>query len=261
VTFRTGEASTLSSVLYMGDTASTDPAAPEYDLIAVAGYVAPSSFLSYRALVARFYPEKHIFSITPSADGTAECLDVEKGDAVPAQAGPWLRRMLALKIYRPCVYAQASNMPAVIESLRGIPRSDYRLWVAAWSNDHAVPPGYDAHQFYGTMTGSWDYSVVAADFFPEAHHPILHTLHPPDPEPKIPGSFRAHKQKTEPKPPPVKRLPTHIHPKVAAGGLASAVATAILAVLHAHGAFLTPAESSAIAGGAALIAGYVTKSG
>jgi hypothetical protein len=213
----------------MGDTASARPDIPEYPLVAVAGYVAPSSYLTYRTLVEQFYPHKHILSITPSADGVAEVLDVERGDASPRDAGPWVRSMRARGVYRPCVYAQESNMSAVIESLRSIPRAEYRLWVAAWNSIHEVPPGYDAHQFYGTMTGSWDYSVVSPTFFPASR---------PRRKPSRPA--------------------THIHPKTAAATAGGALLTIIVAIVSPHTG-VTPTEGAGAAGLAAAILAYLKR--
>jgi hypothetical protein len=161
--------------LYMGDTASTSPAPPEYPLVAVAGYVA--GYVSYPSLVERWYPDHHVLSITPNIYNHAEFLDVENGDAVPSQAGPWVREMLNAGVYRPGVYANHSTMPYVQESLRneGLARSEYRLWVADWDGVAEVPEGFDAKQFYGTETGSWDYSVITPDFFaPAAPKPSMH---------------------------------------------------------------------------------------
>jgi hypothetical protein len=220
----------LPEILYMGDTASRSPAEPEYPLIAVAGYVVPSSFLSYRTLVTRYYPHKHILSITPSASETAEVLDVERYDASPDEAGEWVRRMIEEGIYRPCIYAQESNMSLVIESLRGIPRAHYRLWVAAWDGIHDVPPGYDAHQFYGTQTGSWDYSIVNPDFFPEA-------------KPRKPHS----------------RPALSVHPKTAAATAGGALLTVIVAALSPHTG-VTPTEGAGAAGLAAAILAYLKRS-
>jgi hypothetical protein len=216
----------------MGDTASARPDIPEYPLVAVAGYVAPSSYLTYRTLVEQFYPHKHILSITPSADGVAEVLDVERGDASPRDAGPWVRSMRARGVYRPCVYAQESNMSAVIESLRSIPRAEYRLWVAAWNSIHEVPPGYDAHQFYGTMTGSWDYSVVSPTFFPAPHR----------------QRQKAAREKQA----------LAIHPKTAAATVGGALVTLIVAIVHPHTG-VTPTESAGAAGLAAAVLAYLKR--
>jgi hypothetical protein len=157
----------MTEPLYMGDTASTDPAPPVYPLTAWAGYV--SGYVTYPTLLER-HPGGHVLSITPNIYNRADFLDVETGDAVASQAGPWVRQMLADGIYRPGVYAQESRMGLVRQSLDdvGLTRADYRLWVADWDGEHAVPEGYDALQFYGTVSGSWDYSVYLPDFFDAA---------------------------------------------------------------------------------------------
>jgi hypothetical protein len=157
----------MTAPIYMGDTASTDPAPPEYELTAWAGYV--SGYVTYPTLVAN-HPGGHVLSITPNIYNRADGLDVETGDAVASQAGPWVRQMREDGIYRPCVYAQASRMDEIRGSINatGLARADYRLWVADWNGAHEVPAGYDALQFYGTVSGSWDYSVILPDFFAPA---------------------------------------------------------------------------------------------
>jgi hypothetical protein len=217
-------------LITMADTASTNPAPVDRPVGAYAGYV-DGEFQSFTELVHNHWPGHHVFSICVNSAGRAECLDIETGDAIPQDAAPWVARMRAAGVYRPCIYANSSTMPAVIANLRGVPRENYRLWIAAYpGTGENVPAGYDAHQYFGTISGSWDYSVCNPDFFKP--HPV--------------------KKK------PVRR-PTDIHPKVAAATIAGAITTAVEAVLHSHGVgvHLSPAEAGAITTAAAAIAGYV----
>jgi hypothetical protein len=215
--------------LVMQDSISAGALTPGAD--AYAGYVDGNpAFRSFAGIVARFYPKAHCFSITVRG-GEAACADCETGNMTPEQAGPWVREMLHLGHWRPCVYANASTMPAVQASLAGIPRGSYRLWVAAFPGaGPSVPAGFDGHQWadHGPHGENYDRSVLRDDFFPE-----------PKPKPK-----------PVPKP----------HPKVTAAAIAGALVTALQAFAHAHGInllHLTTAESSAITTCAAVLAAYL----
>lgn len=206
------------------------------DAFAVAGYVPPVSpsnrYVTFPAVVERFYPRAHCFSIAVQPWLIAACLDVETGDATPADAPGWYRKAKAAGQWRPCFYANASTMPAVQGELEraGIPRGDYRLWVAAYPGTGVnVPAGMDAHQYtdHGPHGENYDVSVVSDDFFP------------PPPKPK----------KRKPKPP---------HPKVIGASAGAALGAGISAILVAAGVHITPPEASAISTLGAALAGYIT---
>jgi hypothetical protein len=225
---------------YMADTAGSGAPIPD-DCIAVAGYV--DGFESFPRLVHMYYPHKHIVSIAVDPKYNAEFLDVENGAAKVTDVGPWLTRMVGKKLYRPGIYCAMSNMPAVKAQIEGahLKRSDYRLWVADWPDEFAtsarpteVLSGYDAWQFQGTMTGPWDYSILADDFFPD---------------PKAPKR-KARKAK-------VKKA-VKVHPKVAASTLTGALVAAAEAVCIHRGIHLTPAEIGEVSTLAGAIAGYLT---
>jgi hypothetical protein len=97
---------------------------------AYAGYV-DGSFQTFPQLKIRF-PTAHLLSIAVFTNSDADCLDIENGDATPAQAPAWARRQAARGEARPCLYANASTIPAVISALQGagIARSQVRLWSA-----------------------------------------------------------------------------------------------------------------------------------
>lgn len=141
---------------------------------AVAGYVGPPSninrYVTFPAVVARFYSHAHCFSIATHNFLLAACLDVETGDATPDQAPGWYHYALAAGHWRPCFYANASTMPAVKAALvgAGIPRASYRLWVAAYPGTGPnIPAGFDAHQYtdHGPNGENYDISVCTDDFF------------------------------------------------------------------------------------------------
>jgi hypothetical protein len=104
------------------------------DAPAVAGYV-DGNFANYDELVKRFRKARHL-SIAVQADADADCLDVEPGDAVPAQAPRWFHQQKARGLARPCFYTSVSAAEPLIGLLAGagIPRSTYRLWTAHYTN-------------------------------------------------------------------------------------------------------------------------------
>jgi hypothetical protein len=226
----------MTKYLFMADTDSESPA-ESLAVQAYAGYVETS----FDALVAKFGKTHHIFSIAMSASRDAECLDIENGDATAADARAWYLRMRALGKYRPCLYTFEANMDAVKEAMAGIPRSDYRLWIAAWSPEHpeALLDEYDAHQYYGTSTGPYDYSILREDFFPT---PSI----APKPAHNAPKPVKAPKRKL-----------TDIHPKVAAAGIVGAITTAVFAVLKSHGVHVVSDEAGAITTLATAVAGFL----
>ena len=212
---------------------------------AVAGYV-DGRYKDLAELV-RLYPNHRHLSIAVTADHDADCLDIENGDATPAQAPGWVIRQHARGVPRPVLYANLSTMPVVVLRLEqaGIPRKSVRLWMAHFDQHAVIPDGFDAHQYSDTFQGrNVDVSVCLEDFFDV----------PPVPVPV---------RKRRPLPRPVRRQrPKPIHPKVKGAAIGSAIAGAIIGLLHAVGvAHITAAETSAAGVLGALIAGYLTPAG
>lgn len=161
-------------MLTMYDTAgdgSAIPANPQ----AVAGYLDGGNF---NQLVARF-PHAHHLGIATHGQVDGDCLDVENGDASPADVLPWVKRMQAQGRYRPCVYSSLSNgMVAVKTALASLPRSSYRLWVAHWtpgSPPSSVPAGYDGVQWL-PVAFRYDESLLLDSFFAPKPPPTRPTL-------------------------------------------------------------------------------------
>lgn len=220
----------------IGRLASTSPTA-------VAGY--DDGLYNDIAQLEREYPAHHHLSICVFAWDNGDCLDIENGDATPAEAPGWVRRQHARGESRPCLYANESTMPAVKFHLdqAGIPRQSVRLWVAHYDGIAEVPAGYDAKQY----SDHWhnrnvDVSVCLDDFF---------ELAPPRPRPN-PKPPKNRKRKRR-RPIPVKP----IHPKVKGASLAAILATGITAGLNAAGIHLTPAEVGAIVTAIGAAGGYV----
>lgn len=126
---------------------------------------------------ARF-PHARLITIAVSAAHDAMCLDIENGDATPAQAPEWVIRQIGRGLYRPIVYASQSLMPEVIAELtsHGIARAEYRCWTAHYTEPHICSTavckaaGYaaDGTQWAGwpgNSPGPYDISLLAVDFF------------------------------------------------------------------------------------------------
>lgn len=132
---------------------------------AVAGYVG-GSFPTYVEL-NRDFPHANRLSIAVNSREVAECLDVENGDATPAQVASWIESKHSLG-NRPCIYADLSTMPSVIYFLKEakISRNKYRLWVAHYTGVASIPEGFDACQYTQTALGrNLDASICLPGFF------------------------------------------------------------------------------------------------
>jgi hypothetical protein len=103
------------------------------DAPAVAGYVG-GYWPTYLQLVQRF-PRAYHLSIAINAAEDAECLDIERGDAVPDEAPAWVRRQVQRGVRRPVLYSSVSSMQIVLSCLEsaGITRDSVRLWSAHYT--------------------------------------------------------------------------------------------------------------------------------
>jgi len=145
------------------------------DVTAAAGYLS-GRWPTYAALRQRF-PHAHLLSIAVNASEDADVLDVESGDATPAQAIGWVKRQIARKVYRPVIYVQASTMPGLLSALSasGISRSSVRLWSAHYDGPHICGPAScrypgvpacDGTQWTPNALGrNLDESLLLDDFF------------------------------------------------------------------------------------------------
>ena len=145
---------------------------------AAAGYV-DGTWPTYAELATR-YPHTRLLSIAVSAEHDAGCLDVETGDAAPADVPGWYARQRGRGIERPCIYASASVMEAgIIPLVRSgaIARPLVRLWSAHYSGQHICGPrscGGVSIEVDGTQwtDRAWgrdlDESLLLADFFTAA---------------------------------------------------------------------------------------------
>ena len=164
---------------------------------AYAGYV-DGHGPTFQAVKARFGAHAHVLSIAVFPSGNAEALDIESGDATPAQAPAWTRRQHGRGVARPVLYASASVMGSVQSELHraGLARSSYRLWSAHY-NGHAhicgpdtcaYPgvPACDGTQWRDSAPGNngtlIDESLLAGNFFGSGPKPRQET---PQEEPML----------------------------------------------------------------------------
>ena len=137
---------------------------------AVAGYV-DGWYTNIRQVEAHD-PHAHHLSIAVRATDIADCLDIENGDATPAEAPGWWHLATMHGVWRPCLYASIGIIPDVVAALThsGIHRSSYRLWAAHYTDHPHVEPGCDATQWTDKALGrNLDESLCLDTFFPAPH--------------------------------------------------------------------------------------------
>src|ERR1044071_6530712 len=113
------------------------------------------------------FPHAGHVTITVRADADeGDVLDVEAGDATPAEAAAWIRMRHAAGLYRPTVYCSLSVVPDVRRETGSlILGRDYDIWVAKYDRSPAEPPvpGLPAARFAAKQYESdadWDISAV-----------------------------------------------------------------------------------------------------
>lgn len=117
-----------------------DPGKVPFD--ATAGYV-NGRWPSSAGILKRFPNLPHV-SITVNSTGNAMCLDVEPGDATPADVPAWLDRQYARGLTKPVIYCGNGDI-AEVRRLCG-PRP-FWWWSANWTRVAHIDPGADATQW------------------------------------------------------------------------------------------------------------------
>lgn len=114
------------------------------------------------AFRARF-PHATVVEIAVSAsDDLGQVLDVETGDATPAEAPGWVQRRRAAGV-TPTVYCNSSTWPQVKAAFAAAGVAEPEWWIAQYDNDPTLFPGTVAKQY--ADPGPYDLSSVAA-FWP-----------------------------------------------------------------------------------------------
>ncbi len=157
---------------------------------AYAGYVG-GFWPDYSQVKARF-PHARVLSIAISSGEDAECLDIENGDASPADAPAWVKRQHTRGEARPCLYASVAVIPAVLEDLHAarIAWPSVRLWSAHYGAGRHIcgphscnwpgVPALDGTQWTNTAAGEHgslvDESLLLPDFFGTPPKPPVKVL-------------------------------------------------------------------------------------
>lgn len=143
---------------------STNPAGCLDGAQLYAGYI-DGSFRSFAGMVARFPGAIHVPIAVHASTNDGLVLDIERGDATPAQGPGWCSRRRAAGVV-PSVYCSLSEWPAVRAAFRsaGVPEPEY--WIAAYpGNGPNLYAGSVAHQYGGGRNpatgGLYDVSAVA----------------------------------------------------------------------------------------------------
>lgn len=117
--------------------------------------------------IAQRFPGKTVIRVTVTAnDDEGDCLDVENGDATPAQAPGWVQRRRQAGHGGPLVYCSEASWSAVRQAFQaqGVPEPGY--WVAAYPGEGpVVPAGAVGHQYGQGAGGTYDVSVFV-DYLP-----------------------------------------------------------------------------------------------
>lgn len=133
---------------------------------AVAGYTS-GTWPTWFQLAALF-PHAQRVSVAVNTSHIAKCLDIEPGDAVPSQAPGWVLAAEHAGVYRPCLYENASELPAVLANLSAarIPRSSVLIWLADWTFRPGLVSGSDCTQWTDHAFGrNLDESTCAVGFY------------------------------------------------------------------------------------------------
>jgi hypothetical protein len=127
----------------------------------VAGYV-DGDYAWSSADWARFPHSVHVPIAVHSGTDAGIVLDVEAGDATPAESVGWVqtRRRAGAD---PTVYCSRSVWPSVRAAFQAAKVAEPHYWIADYDGDTAIPAGAVAHQY--ESGAHWDLSSVA-DYWP-----------------------------------------------------------------------------------------------
>lgn len=142
------------------------------DATMVASYTQGGKFPSnYQEMVTLFPKATHV-SICVFDTGTAQVLDVETGDATPAQSVGWVKRMRSLGV-DPTIYCNTSTWPQVVNEFNMAGVTLPHWWSAQYDNVAILdtPPAV-AKQYTdrADIGNPFDVSIVA-DYWPGVDPP------------------------------------------------------------------------------------------
>ena len=125
----------------------------------VAGYV-DGLYTWSAANWARFPKSVKVRVAVFSQTNDGQVLDVEPGDATPAQSVDWvlMRRRAGVD---PTVYMNSSTWPTVRAAFQARGVAEPHYWVAQYDGVASIPAGAVAKQYYNNNDLGYDLSVVA----------------------------------------------------------------------------------------------------
>lgn len=148
-------------ILYDSTNAADIPASAQ----AVAGYV--NGAYAWTNADWHYWSKVPTLRIDVLNQGVGNVLDVERGDATPADAPLWLNRARARGIALPLIYCSLAAFPAVIDAFArtGVPEGGY--WIADWTGlAHQVTPPASIVQYADPAHGSGGHYDVSTVFDP-----------------------------------------------------------------------------------------------
>lgn len=119
--------------------------------------------------IAHAFPGATVIRVTVNPlDNEGDCLDVEKGDATPADAPMWVARRRIAGHIGPLVYCSESLWPQVVHefSAQKVEGPDY--WIAGYPGSVGAGnlyPGSVGHQYGQGGNGAYDVSIFV-DYLP-----------------------------------------------------------------------------------------------
>lgn len=158
--------------LYDGINADAAGIARDFpDAQLIAGYL--TGTYAWTAAEWQLFPRAaHVTIVTTASANAGDVLDVEAGDATPAETAGWIAMRKAAGLYRPTIYCNLATVPAVRTGTgRWILGTDYDLWVGDWDGTAAIPYPAAAAKQYKTTPG-YDVSTVYDDSWPRRSAPV-----------------------------------------------------------------------------------------
>lgn len=144
----------MTRIMYDAVTASNVPASATL----VAGY-GDGYYQNTAEFRARF-PHATVVEIAVSSHhNIGVVLDVETGDATPAEAPPWVLMRRAAGV-DPTIYCNSSTWPSVRAAFKAAGVPEPHWWIAQYDGDPTIFPGAVAKQY--ADPGPYDLSSVAA---------------------------------------------------------------------------------------------------
>lgn len=151
----------MTRTMYDAVTAANIPA----DAGMVAGYIDRIVLAPWTAADwARFPSAVKVTIVKKASTPDGHVLDVERGDATPAEAPGWVQMRRAAGA-DPTVYCSLSDWPAVRAAFAAARVAEPHYWIAHYDGDPAIPAGAVAKQYRGDVAPGIDVSSVV-DYWP-----------------------------------------------------------------------------------------------